>query len=596
MENNKINIAEILKECPPGMELYSPIFGDVYLNKIRPHLAIVVTTDKEQGDFKEEFLYDGRYWINGECMLFPSKDQRDWSKFQRPPFKDGDILYIDCTGDECFYKHNKYIFILKEISDGKIYCYCYIDEVNKYKKFDICWLSDMIYTLRFATEEEKQKLFKAIKENGYHWNAETKTLEKLIEPKFKVGDRIRCKNGIDKYGGLEEGIIEYIKDNTYGITIPYLVDIVTFINIADQDNWELVTLKFKKGDRIRHRIRHRIKRREEGVIKCVSFNFYEIFTTDEKSISISIGEQDEWELVPEIEPKFKDGDIISCPLTTCIFKKEGTKKGTVDFYCGVVCNEFTTKDINDPDTYFGYITNYRLATEEEKKKFFDVIRENGYKWNNETKTLEKLIVPKFKVGDKIIHKDCKNEINLINAILDNEYNLFGGGRILFKDQDNWELLSDEIKPKFKDGDIISDSLDICIFKREGNHSGTIDFYCGRDYIGNFVIKDSNKPDSHFGNIVDYKLATEEEKQKLFDAIGVNGLKWNAETKTLEKLIEPKFKFRRSRTANDLIEQFRKTSVNSLDILVVIDDKEIGDIQFVYDEKRKKYVFNLLLKD
>ena len=75
---NKINIAELLKDCPKGMELYSPIFGEVYLYKIRPHLAIVVTTNKEQDDFKEEFLYDGRYGINGECMLFPSKSKTTW--------------------------------------------------------------------------------------------------------------------------------------------------------------------------------------------------------------------------------------------------------------------------------------------------------------------------------------------------------------------------------------------------------------------------------------------------------------------------------------------------------------------------------------
>ena len=80
----KINIAELLKDCPKGTKLYSPIFGDVYLKKIRPYLAIIVTINKGQGDFNEEFLYDGRYRMNGECMLFPSKENRDWSKFKRP--------------------------------------------------------------------------------------------------------------------------------------------------------------------------------------------------------------------------------------------------------------------------------------------------------------------------------------------------------------------------------------------------------------------------------------------------------------------------------------------------------------------------------
>ena len=87
----KINIAELLKDCPQGMELYSPIFGNVYLDKIRPHLAIVVTTDKKQGDFKEEFLYDGRYGMNGECMLFPSKDKTTWEEFEKS-FKDNENL------------------------------------------------------------------------------------------------------------------------------------------------------------------------------------------------------------------------------------------------------------------------------------------------------------------------------------------------------------------------------------------------------------------------------------------------------------------------------------------------------------------------
>ena len=90
---NKINVAELLKDCPKGMELYSPIFGKVYLDKIRLYLAIVVTTDKEQGDVKEEFLYDGRYGMNGECMLFPSKNKTTWEGFVPPcQFKDGDVI------------------------------------------------------------------------------------------------------------------------------------------------------------------------------------------------------------------------------------------------------------------------------------------------------------------------------------------------------------------------------------------------------------------------------------------------------------------------------------------------------------------------
>lgn len=178
----KINIAELLKDCPKGMALYSPIFGEVYLDKIRPHLAIVVTTDKEQGDFKEEFLYDGRYGMKGECMLFPSKGKTTWEGFMPPfKFKDGDIIAME---NECGIHIFIYNYTTNEYN-GYGY-YVIFTGLGNFKINGFCGGS----TYRLATEDEKVELFGAIKDNGYKWNPETKTLEKLIEPKFKVGDRV----------------------------------------------------------------------------------------------------------------------------------------------------------------------------------------------------------------------------------------------------------------------------------------------------------------------------------------------------------------------------------------------------------------------
>ena len=175
----KINIAEILNDCPKGMKLYTPIFGEVYLDKIRPHLAIVVTTDKEQGDFKEEFLYDGRYVINGECMLFPSKCKTTWEGFVPPiKFKDGDIVFSGVN----------LISILKEIKPTEnIHCYVSTDMYGKLYIDEGGWTTQNI---RLATEEEKAKLFRAIKDNGYKWNEEKKVLEKLIESKEDTNEDI----------------------------------------------------------------------------------------------------------------------------------------------------------------------------------------------------------------------------------------------------------------------------------------------------------------------------------------------------------------------------------------------------------------------
>jgi hypothetical protein len=88
--------------------------------------------------------------------------------------------------------------------------------------------------LRFATEEEKAKLFDAIKDNGYRWNEEAKTLEKLVEPRFKIGDKIRHK--CPEFRG--ERIIANCNDTGYFTTIN------DWIGYKNQDDWELVSNKF----------------------------------------------------------------------------------------------------------------------------------------------------------------------------------------------------------------------------------------------------------------------------------------------------------------------------------------------------------------
>mgnify|MGYP004627142137 CR=1 FL=1 len=73
-----MNIAEILKKCPEGTELYSPIFGEVKFSEIQPDDMIVVIIKNNR---KKVFFKDGSYSEYGECVLFPSKKQLDWIKF-----------------------------------------------------------------------------------------------------------------------------------------------------------------------------------------------------------------------------------------------------------------------------------------------------------------------------------------------------------------------------------------------------------------------------------------------------------------------------------------------------------------------------------
>ena len=86
--NENLNLVEILKDCPKGTKLYSSVFGEVELDHIdtRANYPIVVGLKGEEGG--ESFTSEGKMLANcdGECVLFPSKDQRDWSKFK--PKKD----------------------------------------------------------------------------------------------------------------------------------------------------------------------------------------------------------------------------------------------------------------------------------------------------------------------------------------------------------------------------------------------------------------------------------------------------------------------------------------------------------------------------
>ena len=224
--NNMINIAEILKDCPKGTKLYSPIFGDVYFYQVTDFSHYIQVTLNENGKHLESFFLDGRYKPNGECMLFPSKDNRNWATFQRP-FKDGDIVF-----------YNNTIAIFKEWSDDTLfrtYCVYYINVSNIFS-FELdrpLFGKGVRKEIRLATEDEKQMLFDAIKDYSYKWNAETKTLEELIEPKFKVGDIITNGKITFKIG--------YI-DNEYYYNITR--NIANRLFIKEQDNWELVPNKF----------------------------------------------------------------------------------------------------------------------------------------------------------------------------------------------------------------------------------------------------------------------------------------------------------------------------------------------------------------
>lgn len=179
--NENINLCEILKDTPKGTLLYSSLIGEVKFDEINniPQFPIQVLDKK--GD-KFVFTQQGTFFESkGECLLFPSKDQRDWSKYPRP-FVNGDVI-TSKGGGIAIFSHTQTHFERSNV----VYYHCVLYPLQKFTlglNYGIGCVSDC----RFATEEEKQKLFQAIKDNGYKWNAETKTLEKINDAKEDKGN------------------------------------------------------------------------------------------------------------------------------------------------------------------------------------------------------------------------------------------------------------------------------------------------------------------------------------------------------------------------------------------------------------------------
>ena len=82
--NEKLNLVEILKGCPRGTKFYSSVFGEVELEEIKKGYLLPIVLRCLGGD-SVCIVADGRLFpsYEGECTLFPAKDQRNWAKFER---------------------------------------------------------------------------------------------------------------------------------------------------------------------------------------------------------------------------------------------------------------------------------------------------------------------------------------------------------------------------------------------------------------------------------------------------------------------------------------------------------------------------------
>ena len=183
-KNNNINIAEILKDCPKGMKLYSPLFGNVTLEEVDINITVpikVIDSLNSYNCFTKTGLYYNR--ANAECLLFPSSEMRDWTKF----FKRGDVVITNGGGMAAVFD-GWVNDIYTEFNTTILYCDGNTDEEEN---------CDTLLFRKATEEERKQFIKKAERAFNGKYNPDTLQLE-LVKPTcpFKPFDKVLVRGDV----------------------------------------------------------------------------------------------------------------------------------------------------------------------------------------------------------------------------------------------------------------------------------------------------------------------------------------------------------------------------------------------------------------
>ena len=180
MEEN-INIADILKDKPYGISLYSSVFGSCVYRDNCDNCIEVVTNNCYYFNEKGHYITNGVKSENGECLLFPSNEMRDWSKFA---WKKGDVLVSRDKNMHLIFE--KFTDDTYTIFAGK-HCYekDFRNEYNYERRFD----SFMTEYFTLETDDADVQTYIRTIENklGGKLNLETLEVEKH-QSEFNDGD------------------------------------------------------------------------------------------------------------------------------------------------------------------------------------------------------------------------------------------------------------------------------------------------------------------------------------------------------------------------------------------------------------------------
>ena len=198
----KLNIANILKNKPKGTKLYADAFGELKFVKV-DEVDTIYTRTKE-GMFYS-FYNNGKYDKNGEPILVPSKEMRDWNKFA---WKKGDVLISNDYGTEVIFDKwydNTYT---------NFHCKHYLNSEDKNKI--LYYKESLCATARYSLEDRNaaQTYINTIEERlGGKLNRETLEIEKQPEKKKVIDLKLKwTPKPFDKIVAFEELGGERVRD------------------------------------------------------------------------------------------------------------------------------------------------------------------------------------------------------------------------------------------------------------------------------------------------------------------------------------------------------------------------------------------------
>lgn len=397
--NNNIDLTKILKDCPKGWKFYTPVWGEVTFIEIKKNkdclfpICIYTNTSSSCTNLTK----DGRYLINRtgtECILFPSKEQRDWSKFTAPWYKKerDTIAWLEESG--------KKEYRLKSFKDEDVRKFMqYIEKQAKAYEFNLpnrsydiyAFAKDLLVWLEKQGKQEELQVYET--EDGKIITYSETDGYKFVEPNFHenerawlhlVSDVLTWKDGIGQY--LDDPRVQELAKKLCSEYAQKLYNPSVLFNTSntgknEQKSDNKIESKFHKGDWIT------IDKPCQIINIHDNGNYIVQYCDDEKTHELSKNFCESYFHFWTIQDA-RDGDVIHLGTVTAIFKKYIGQEKCI-CYCSF-CKDggFEIPVENGEDNVYGCY-NATPATKEQRDSFMKAMNDAGYEWDIEKKELNK---------------------------------------------------------------------------------------------------------------------------------------------------------------------------------------------------------------